>query len=336
MLSAPSPVFGDDMPSDAYTSGMDRQGYCGADLRALCTEAALHAVRRHYPQIYASDRRLLLDPSLIQLAPADFAAAFAALVPASRRTVPLAVGRPLPLVVAPLFDATVQVIHEHVRTLLALDAPGGAAAAGPGAPGLSEAAESALAMLLEADDDGSSSNDATAAAQQPVARQLIFSDEDDGSSSGVAAAASKRGLGLGLGQEPQPRRSFLRAVYRPRLVLYSQTLGWHATETVARAVLHACNGINIQSLEPVSLLSDPSRTPEVRKKEKFRPGVGPAKEKEKRRPGVEPPHCAIRPTSLRDPAHLTARSGPPLCPIWLNENSATRRFRAFALSRSSY
>ena len=233
-------------------------------MRALCTEAALHAVRRHYPQIYASDRRLLLDPSLIQLAPADFAAAFAALVPASRRTVPLAVGRPLPLVVAPLFGMTVQVIHEYVRTLLALDAPVGAASTGTGvgvAAGLSEAAESALALLLDADDGGGSggSDDAVAAAQQPVARQLVFSDEDDGSS-GVAGAASKRGPV----QEPQPRRSFLRAVYRPRLVLYSQALGWHATETVARAVLHACNGINIQSLEPVSLLSDPSRTPEVR------------------------------------------------------------------------
>lgn len=29
-------------------------GYCGSDLQALCAEAVMCCVRRHYPQIYTS------------------------------------------------------------------------------------------------------------------------------------------------------------------------------------------------------------------------------------------------------------------------------------------
>src|ERR1700684_4609253 len=35
------------------------KGYGGADLRALCTEAALNAVQGTYPQIYQSDKKLV-------------------------------------------------------------------------------------------------------------------------------------------------------------------------------------------------------------------------------------------------------------------------------------
>lgn len=48
------------------------KGYGGADLRALCTEAALNAVQRRYPQIYSSEDRLLLDPSSIVVGAKDF------------------------------------------------------------------------------------------------------------------------------------------------------------------------------------------------------------------------------------------------------------------------
>jgi SpoVK/Ycf46/Vps4 family AAA+-type ATPase len=37
-------------------------GYCGADLKALCAESSLQALRRRYPQIYKSDQKLLIDP----------------------------------------------------------------------------------------------------------------------------------------------------------------------------------------------------------------------------------------------------------------------------------
>jgi SpoVK/Ycf46/Vps4 family AAA+-type ATPase len=52
-------------------AGMTK-GYGGADLRALCTEAALNAVQRRYPQIYKSKERLLINPESIDVTARDF------------------------------------------------------------------------------------------------------------------------------------------------------------------------------------------------------------------------------------------------------------------------
>lgn len=71
---------------DIHTSGWDppledtfkdelagmTKGYGGADLRALCTEAALNAVQRSYPQIYKSTDRLLIKPENIKVTARDF------------------------------------------------------------------------------------------------------------------------------------------------------------------------------------------------------------------------------------------------------------------------
>jgi hypothetical protein len=48
------------------------KGYGGADLRMLCTEAALNAVQRTFPQIYKSTDRLLVQPEKIKVQPRDF------------------------------------------------------------------------------------------------------------------------------------------------------------------------------------------------------------------------------------------------------------------------
>ena len=61
-------------------------GYCGADLAALCSEAALRAVRRRYPQIYDCDAKLRIKPDDISVALADFAAAMRDIVPAAARS----------------------------------------------------------------------------------------------------------------------------------------------------------------------------------------------------------------------------------------------------------
>ena len=66
-------------------------GFCGetehkTDMQALCTEASLKALRRHYPQIYDSEQKLLLDATSVQVERRDFLAAFSAIVPASHRS----------------------------------------------------------------------------------------------------------------------------------------------------------------------------------------------------------------------------------------------------------
>jgi ATPase family AAA domain-containing protein 2 len=63
-------------------------GYCGADLKALCTEAAMRALRRRYPQIYESTQKLLIKQNDVLVLRKDFADAMRALAPAAHRCVP--------------------------------------------------------------------------------------------------------------------------------------------------------------------------------------------------------------------------------------------------------
>ncbi|BAE65529.1 unnamed protein product [Aspergillus oryzae RIB40] len=77
------------------------KGYGGADLRALCTEAALNAVQRRYPQIYKSDKKLLIDPKNIDVTPKDFMLAIKKMVPSSERSTSSGAS-PLPKEVEPL------------------------------------------------------------------------------------------------------------------------------------------------------------------------------------------------------------------------------------------
>ncbi|KAG5890643.1 hypothetical protein JTB14_034932 [Gonioctena quinquepunctata] len=60
-------------------------GYCGSDLRALCSEAVIQSFRRIYPQVYSSEHRLLLDPENVKVEKVDFMRAKSLLVPASQR-----------------------------------------------------------------------------------------------------------------------------------------------------------------------------------------------------------------------------------------------------------
>jgi ATPase family AAA domain-containing protein 2 len=62
------------------------KGYGGADLRALCTEAALNAVQRRYPQIYKSNEKLLIDPTSIDITAKDFMISVKKIVPSSERS----------------------------------------------------------------------------------------------------------------------------------------------------------------------------------------------------------------------------------------------------------
>lgn len=72
-------------------------GCCGADLRALCAEAALLALRRQYPQVYTSTARLKIDAAQVIPSLGDFAQALRALRPAALRSGVAAavVGEPL-------------------------------------------------------------------------------------------------------------------------------------------------------------------------------------------------------------------------------------------------
>lgn len=84
-------------------------GYCGADLKALCTEAALHSLRRHYPQIYSTTDKLVIDISTIAISASDFHASLQTIVPTTQRS-HAPVSRSLPDLIFPLLGGQLEII----------------------------------------------------------------------------------------------------------------------------------------------------------------------------------------------------------------------------------
>ncbi|KAI5612012.1 ATPase family AAA domain-containing protein 2B, partial [Silurus asotus] len=99
----------DPQPSDAFLEELADKcvGYCGADIKAVCAEAALCALRRRYPQIYSSSQKLFLDVSSISIEGRDFLSAMGKIVPASQRAV-ASPAKALTYVVQPLLANTLR------------------------------------------------------------------------------------------------------------------------------------------------------------------------------------------------------------------------------------
>ncbi|RVX74547.1 hypothetical protein B0A52_01673 [Exophiala mesophila] len=93
------------------------KGYGGADLRALCTEAALNAVQRRYPQIYSSVEKLKIDPKTIEVIPKDFMISIKKMTPSSERSTSSGAS-PLPPNVAPLLKDQLDLIRNILAEVL--------------------------------------------------------------------------------------------------------------------------------------------------------------------------------------------------------------------------
>jgi SpoVK/Ycf46/Vps4 family AAA+-type ATPase len=93
------------------------KGYGGADLRALCTEAALNAMQRTYPQIYSSNDKLLVDADKIKITAKDFMLSIKKMIPSSERATSSGAA-PLPKVVEPLLREQLKAIETIVDGLI--------------------------------------------------------------------------------------------------------------------------------------------------------------------------------------------------------------------------
>ncbi|KAJ8947870.1 hypothetical protein NQ318_010016 [Aromia moschata] len=82
-------------------------GYCGSDLRALCSEAVIQSFRRIYPQTYDSEFKLMLDPKNVKVEKIDFLRAKSLLVPATHR-VSHGLGRKLLPILGPILNEPLQ------------------------------------------------------------------------------------------------------------------------------------------------------------------------------------------------------------------------------------
>ena len=91
-------------------------GYCGADIKSLCAEASLAALRRRYPQIYQSTQRLRISTDEVVVTDADFEVAFEAIVPSARRSAKGGiVAEPLPAYAEPLLRSQVDHIKAELK-----------------------------------------------------------------------------------------------------------------------------------------------------------------------------------------------------------------------------
>ncbi|KAG4420790.1 hypothetical protein IFR04_006070 [Cadophora malorum] len=93
------------------------KGYGGADLRALCTEAALNAIQRTYPQIYSSNDKLLVDADKIKVTAKDFMLSVKKMIPSSERATSSGAA-PLPKAVEPLLRHQLKTIESILDGLI--------------------------------------------------------------------------------------------------------------------------------------------------------------------------------------------------------------------------
>jgi hypothetical protein len=92
-------------------------GYCGADLKHLCSESALRALQKHYPEIYETNDKLELDLNQIVVTMEDFERAIMAIVPTSRRSTSC-YGQPLDSIFAPLLSEHVTTVYQHISDMM--------------------------------------------------------------------------------------------------------------------------------------------------------------------------------------------------------------------------
>uniref|UniRef100_A0A673A0J8 ATPase family AAA domain-containing protein 2 n=1 Tax=Sphaeramia orbicularis TaxID=375764 RepID=A0A673A0J8_9TELE len=211
-------------PSDAFLEELSDKcvGYCGADIKAVCSEAALCALRRRYPQIYSSSQKLVLDVNSIAISNRDFMAAMSKMVPAAQRAV-VSPAKALIPVVRPLLSAALQDILQTVQKVF-------------------PHAEQGLKRKREPDAPVSLSED-----------ELMFSEDEDTDvcSSGQTSQSQLR----------KSAATNIPMSYRPRLLLQGRP-GSGQSSHLAPAVLHALEKFTVYTLDMAVLFGVSATTPE--------------------------------------------------------------------------
>ncbi len=92
-------------------------GYCGADLKGLCAESALNALRRRYPQVYKSNQKLAIKMDEILIRKEDFVKAMKSITPSTHR-VQDQNQRPMPAGIRPLLNSSLENICSEVNRIM--------------------------------------------------------------------------------------------------------------------------------------------------------------------------------------------------------------------------
>ncbi|XP_059212664.1 ATPase family AAA domain-containing protein 2B [Centropristis striata] len=212
-------------------------GYCGADIKALCTEAALAALRRRYPQIYGSSVKLKLDVTSIVLGPGDFGKAMRTIVPASQRAL-APPGRALSPTLRPLLASSFSLVLKALLRVF----PHAQCTDRDNTHGGDN-------QLLEEDlysDDDNEEHSASIYDVQPAAspKSQLFS-----------SATHRPFLHFSSSALQQP------TAYRPRLMLAGAP-GSGQSSHLAPALLHHLDKLPVHRLDLPTLYSISAKTPE--------------------------------------------------------------------------
>ncbi|XP_044062597.1 ATPase family AAA domain-containing protein 2-like isoform X2 [Siniperca chuatsi] len=221
-------------PSDTFLEELAEKcvGYCGADIKAVCSEAALCALRRRYPQIYSSSQKLVLDVNSIAITNKDFMSAMSKMVPAAQRAV-VSPAKSLIPAICPLLSAALQnILHTVSRVFPHAE------------QGLKRKREQDVACGVTEDD-------------------LMFSEDEDSevlsngqtSHSQLKTPAAKGLLNLNRSVLSHPTS------YRPRLLLEGRP-GSGQSAHLAPAVLHALEKFTVYTLDMAVLFGASATAPE--------------------------------------------------------------------------
>ncbi|KAJ7338109.1 hypothetical protein JRQ81_010688 [Phrynocephalus forsythii] len=218
-------------PSELFLDELAEKcvGYCGADIKSICAEAALCALRRRYPQIYTSSAKLQLDISSINITAKDFVMAMQKIVPASQRAV-TAPGQALSTISKPLLEKTLQRILEVLQNVFP---HAELARKGAGQPDFSS---QVLDPDIYSDEEGPS----------------LFETEHSQKSSDQQ---KQRFLNFNQHAYHQPTS------YRPRLLIAGEP-GFGQASHLAPAVIHALEKFTVYTLDLSILFGVSTRTPE--------------------------------------------------------------------------
>uniref|UniRef100_A0A8C1YSS3 ATPase family AAA domain-containing protein 2 n=1 Tax=Cyprinus carpio TaxID=7962 RepID=A0A8C1YSS3_CYPCA len=201
-------------------------GYCGADIKALCTEAALAALRRRYPQIYSSSQRFQLDVGSIVLGPQDFSRALRSIVPAGQRAL-APPGQALSCVLKPLLE------HTLAQTLACL------------------MRVFPHAELLHREH----THDSYSEDEESLGAPSIYETQSGSPKKAASCTTHKPFLHFTMSAYQQPTS------YRPRLLLTGPQGAGQSTH-LAPAVLHHLEKFTVHRLDLPTLYSVSAKTPE--------------------------------------------------------------------------
>ncbi|XP_019638886.1 PREDICTED: ATPase family AAA domain-containing protein 2-like isoform X1 [Branchiostoma belcheri] len=223
--------------SDAFLSEAAEKcvGYCGADLKSLCTEAALFALRRRYPQIYSSKEKLQLDVSSINVSAKDFHQAMQNITPASQRSVVSpghALGGTIQMLLQGMLDSILGLLQKSFPPALAQAAANPTTGGTDGDP---------VAEILE--NDSYSDDEGPCIFDTPQNRRRRKQD-DSGRFLNFALSACQRA-----------------ATHRPRLLITGQP-DMGQTAHLAPAVVHHLESLPVYTMDLPALYAVSVKTPE--------------------------------------------------------------------------